>query len=79
MKLVREISVENFEAWSGGEETLELLINSGKINQFEDLIEEMYPEGIEATTLNDILRFESDWIYETLGIYGEDEYYGDFK
>lgn len=36
------------------------------------LIEELYPDGIGRTELNDIMWFDSDWIFETLGI-SEDE------
>ena len=37
------------------------------------MIEELYPNGIDGTELNDLLWFESDWIYETLGISEEEE------
>ena len=37
------------------------------------LIEELHPDGLSETTLNDILWFESDWIFETLGITEEEE------
>ena len=40
---------------------------------FENLIEELYPDGIEETRLNDILRFDSDWVLEVLGISEEEE------
>ena len=37
--------------------------------KIESLIEELYPDGLSETQLNDILWFEADWIYESLGIY----------
>ena len=36
--------------------------------EFENLINELYPDGIDATTLNDILWFEDQWIFEALNI-----------
>ena len=33
----------------------------------------MYPEGIDETKLNDILWFEEDWIFESLGITDEED------
>ena len=32
------------------------------------LLEELYPEPIDITTINDLLWFESDFIYEQIGL-----------
>jgi hypothetical protein len=61
----------NFDAWSGAVETKERIINEGKADDFDSLIEELYPDGLSETQLNDLLWFEEDWIFEQLGI--EDE------
>lgn len=37
----------------------------------EQILEEIYPEGMTETELNDLLWFESDMIYEWLGIRSE--------
>lgn len=37
------------------------------------MIEELYPDGIGRTELNDIMWFDSDWIFETLSISEEEE------
>jgi hypothetical protein len=63
----------NFDAWSGAVETKERIINEGKADDFDNLIEELYPNGLSETQLNDILWFEEEWIYESLGIEDEDE------
>ena len=68
MKIISETNLLNFEAWSGAVYTKNTIIEHGKIDQFEQLIEDIYPEGLTATQLNDILWFEADWIYEILGI-----------
>lgn len=72
MKVFHEFSLENFEAWSGAKDTKETIIREGKAKDFEFLIEELYPDGIGETQLNDILWFEDEWIYESLGIEIED-------
>lgn len=59
-------------AWSGARDTVERIKDEGKGNEFVFLIEECYPDGIDRTVLNDIMWFDSDWIFETLGI-SEDE------
>lgn len=73
MKVYQEISIESFEAWSGAVETQEKIIDAGKAEEFEALIEELFPNGIDETELNDFLWFDDDYILEALGITEEDE------
>ena len=69
MKVTNEnLSLINFEAWSGAKDTKETIINEGKIDEFDSLIEELYPDGLSKTQLNDLLWFEDDWIYEMIRI-----------
>jgi hypothetical protein len=68
MKTYNETSLINFDAWSGAKETKQTILDNGKEDAFDSLIDELYPDGIDETKLNDILWFESEWIYETLGI-----------
>ena len=72
MKIVNDnLSLRNFEAWSGAKNTKAIIIENGKEDDFEFLMEDLYPEGITDTQLNDILWFEEDWICEMLGIGNE--------
>ncbi len=74
MKVINEnCSILNFEAWSEGEDTKSRIIEEGLINEFDSLIEELYPDGLTDTHLNDILRFESEWVFDSLGIKDEEE------
>ena len=73
MKIYREISIADFDAWSGGEDTLDRIIRNDKTDEFESILEEEYPDGIDETDLNDLLRFESAWIYEMLGMKTDEE------
>lgn len=73
MKIYQEISLEDFEAWSGGLDTLNRVINAGKVDELDSLLSMEYPEGIDETELNDLLWFEDEWIYQTLGIRTESE------
>lgn len=68
MKVYEELSLKDFKAWSGAVETKNKIIEECKEQEFEELIEELYPNGIDATTLNDTLWFDDDWIYSCLGI-----------
>ena len=68
MKITSEISLKDFQAWSGGKVTLNELIELNKCEDLEFILETEYPNGLTDTQLNDLLWFDKDWIYETLGI-----------
>lgn len=73
MKINYDLDLANFEAWSGGVDTLNRVIEEGKTEELEAILEELYPDGMDETQLNDILWFEEDWIFEMLGISEEEE------
>ncbi len=68
MRILNDLTLENFVAWGGAEDTKETILDNGKEEDFDLLIEELYPDGITETQLNDILRFESEWIFKNLNI-----------
>ena len=68
MKITTELSIRDFNTWSGATNTKNIIIDNDKAEEFDQLIEEIYPEGISDTYLNDLLWFDADWILETLGI-----------
>lgn len=73
MKIYSEISLENFEAWSGAVNTLERIRNAGKCYQLESVLEETYPDGLSETQLNDLLWFDPNWCYEVCGMRSESD------
>ncbi len=79
MKIISETSLERFEAWSGAEKTLDKIISEGKAQEFEFILEDLYPEGMDEIQLNDLLRFESDWCFEAVGIRTESEIESELK
>lgn len=74
MKITNEnLDLRNFNAWSGAKDTKETILNEGKADAFEMLIEELYPDGLTDTLLNDFLWFEDEYIFESLGIDNDEE------
>ena len=61
----QEISLYSFKAWQGGKETLDNIIEAGKVEMLEDLLNECFEE-LTDTQLNDILWFDTEWLYEQL-------------
>ena len=68
MTISSEVELRDFEAWSGAINTKDVIIENGKEGMFEELINELYPNGLSATELNDLLWFDDEWLYEQLGI-----------
>ena len=68
MKYYVETSLENFEAWSGGRDTLEVLIDKGLCDTVENILADIYAdEAPTDTEINDTLWFSRDEIAEWCG------------
>ena len=67
MEYYVETSLENFEAWSGGRDTLDTLIEKGLCDTVEAFLEEVLGEDISDTAINDVLWFERDTIADWCG------------
>ena len=66
MRICTETHLSGFTPWSGAKETMAELTFK-QVDALNDIIEELYPDGIDETELNDILWFERDAIAEWLG------------
>ena len=73
MTITYELDLERFEAWSGAKETLERVQREGRCGELENILEELYPKGMTETQLNDLLWFDSESVYEWLGIRSEEQ------
>lgn len=66
--IIDNSSLCDFDAWSGAVETKRIILEHDKESEFEAYIDECYPDGLTDTQLNDLLWFESDFLFEYLGI-----------
>lgn len=71
MKIYKETSLTNFEFWSGATYTAKYLTDS-ELESIEAQLEELYPDGLSETQVNDLFWFEDNFIAEMLG-------YNDFE
>lgn len=69
-KIICELG--DYEPWSGAVDTWDTIRDNDAVEALDSLLEELYPDGIGMTELNDLLWFESDWVLESLGL-SEDE------
>ena len=67
MKYYVETSLENFKAWSGGRDTLEVLIDKGLCDTVETCLEDILDGDSSDIYINDILWMERDMIAEWCG------------
>ena len=73
MTITYELDLNSFQAWSGAKDTLDRIQREGKCAELENVLEELYPNGMTETELNDLLWFDSEQVYEWLGIRSEEQ------
>ena len=67
MKIVCVTLLEQFDFWDGAVANASLL-TSDEFRQLEDILEELYPEGIEDVALNDLFWFDFEDVCKWLGL-----------
>lgn len=72
MKIYSEKSLRNFEFWNGAKENANELTFE-QLDEVENILEDLYPEGMDETEINDFFWFDFDTIKEWLGITDEEE------
>ena len=73
MTITYELDLNSFQAWSGAKDTLDRIQREGKCSLLEQILEDTYPDGMTETQLNDLLWFDSESVYEWLGIRSEEQ------
>ena len=71
MRVCREIDFNDLQnmVWSGAETTVENIANANMEDELMGLLEEMFFGNVPTETeINDFLWFDSEYIYETLGL-----------
>ncbi len=72
MRITTEQSLSNFNFWSGAKDNATELTTS-QLDEVEGILEDIYPDGINETELNDLFWFEFETIKEWLGITEKEE------
>ena len=74
MKIVKEMSLADFTPHHGAIPTYNKVKEADKLDLLETLLEEiMYTTILTEEDLNDLFWFDSEWIYEILGMKEEEE------
>ena len=75
MRIAREFDFNDlqYNCWDC-EDVLEAVANADMEDSLMDLLEDCFNEEIPTLTeVNDLLRFDGDWVLETLGIEEDDD------
>lgn len=68
MIIIQETNLKTFEFWQGGRENAQYFTEN-ELDATDSALKELYPEGIDERNLNDIFRFEPEFV---AGLIGQD-------
>ena len=66
MRIYTETRLENFEFWSGAKYLADRL-TSEEFDIIEDTLEEVFPDGLSETEINDMFWFDDEFICNCIG------------
>ena len=72
MKIYTEQSLRDFQFWSGAKEFAKTLTDE-QFDQVEAILEDLYPDGMTDTQINDLFWFEEETIREWLDLPTEEQ------
>lgn len=67
MKIHSEINLISFRFW-GSATSITDKLTLEELEQLDSALSEIYPDGIEATHLNALFAFDSDWVLQLIGL-----------
>lgn len=74
MKVTKELSLSNFDFWGGAKDRAQML-TTDELNEIERQLEDVYPDGMDETQINDIFWFDFDWVAQMIGYEDEEDFY----
>jgi len=67
MKIQTEQNLTAFNFWSGAKDNASYLTYT-ELNELESVLDDIYPEGMDETQLNDLFWFEFEAVCEWIGL-----------
>lgn len=67
MKIYIDLDLANFDFWSGARQNAELL-TSDELDEIGARLDDLYPEGLSKTQLNDLFWFDFEWLCKLIGL-----------
>lgn len=60
-------------AWGQAKDILEKIYNADKEEELMNYLEEVFPDEVDRTELNDLLAFDWEWVYSQIGMPIDDD------
>ena len=60
------------ELWSGALRTMKVIQENNKYQDLIFLLEDLFPEPVDITVINDLLWFDTEFVYKELNIEVDD-------
>ena len=67
MTIKTEQSLRNFDFWSGAKSNAAMM-TAEELDSVENALEELYPDGMTDTEINDLFRFDFEYVCELIGL-----------
>lgn len=67
MTIKTEQSLRNLEFWSGAKSNAEMM-TCEELDSVENALEELYPDGMTDTEINDLFWFDFEYVCELIGL-----------
>ena len=71
MKISKELTLTNFNFWSGAKDHA---FTYSELKEIEVQLVYLYPDGCEETEINDLFWFEEEFLCECIGVDFNDDY-----
>lgn len=60
-------------SWGQAVAILDEISQANKEEELMDLLEGLYPNGVDGIELNDLLAYDWEWVYSQIGMPSDDE------
>ena len=67
MIVINDCSLTAFQWWGGAELNARMLALS-ELDALDNILIDLYPDGVDSTMLNDLMQFEFDFVCDLLGL-----------
>lgn len=73
MKIYSDLyNLEDFTPWSGAVDTHKKICDANMGEAFMSMLDDLFPDGMTKTQLNDLLWFDPEWCLQLVGLDYED-------
>lgn len=75
LKVINQVDFDRLyeNAWGQAVEVLDEISKAGMEEELMDLLEDLYPDGVDGIELNDLLAYDWEWVYSQIGMPSDDE------